>query len=126
MIFKKGGVIPRNIKFYFDQQEIEIVKKFTYLGIVFTSGGSMTTAQNTLSGQAQKAIFKLNKYLYKFTYISPKHTLDLFDKLISPILNYGSEIFGFSKDMSLERVHLQFYKRLLGVKKNYSERFYLW
>ena len=46
-----------------------------------------------LSGQALKAIFKL---LYHFTELSPKHVLELFDKLITPILCYGSEVWGFS------------------------------
>ena len=64
--------------------------------MVFTVGGSFSEAQNTLAGQAQKAIFQLNKYLYKFTILSPRHKLDLFDKLILPILNYGSEVWGFS------------------------------
>jgi len=44
--------------------------------------------------------------------------IDLFDKLISPILNYGSEVWGFVKGSSVERVYLQFLKRLLGVKRN--------
>ena len=48
MIFRKGSTIPRNIKFYYDDHELEIVKHFTYLGIVLTSGGSLATAQNTL------------------------------------------------------------------------------
>ena len=65
---------------------LEIVKRFKYLGVVFTVSGSFSEAQNTLAGQAQKAIFKLIKYLYKFTFISPKHKLDLFDKLVTPIL----------------------------------------
>ena len=69
-----------------------------------------------LSGQALKAIFKMNKYLYKFTDLSPKHTLELFDKLILPILSYSSEIWGFNKGTQVERIHLGFCKRLLGVK----------
>ena len=68
-----------------------------------------------LSGQALKAIFKL---LYHFTELSPKHVLELFDKLIKPILCYGSEVWGFSKPVQQERVHLQFCKKLLGVKKS--------
>ena len=73
MVFRKGGMLPRNMSFYYNGERLEIVKEFKYLGMVFTTGGSFAEAQNTLSGQAQKAIFKLNKYLYKFTYISPKH-----------------------------------------------------
>ena len=59
----------------------------------------------------------LNKYLYKFTFLKPSIILDLFDKLISPILNYGSEVWGFSKAPAIEAVHLNFCKKLLGVKQ---------
>ncbi len=38
-------------------------------------------------------------------------------KLISPILNYSAEIWGFFQANQIERVHLQFCKRLLGVKR---------
>ena len=60
----------------------------------------------------------MNKYLQKFTFLSPRHKLELFDKLITPILNYGCEVWGFIQADAVERVHLQFCKRLLGVKKN--------
>ena len=40
---------------------IEIVNVFSYLGIVFTAGGSFNQTQITLAGQSRKAIFKLNK-----------------------------------------------------------------
>ena len=109
--------LPRNLKFYNDELALEITKQFKYLGVVFTTGGSFAEAQNTVAGQLQKAIFKLNKYLQKFTFISPKHKLDLFDKLMSPILNYACEIWGFVQANSIERVHLQFCKKLLEVKK---------
>ena len=123
MIFRKGGILPRNLTFYYNGQQLEIVNKFRYLGVVFTVGGSFSEAQNTLVGQAQKAIFQLNKYLYKFTFLSPRHKLDLFDKLILPILNYGGEVWGFTQANVIERVHLQFCKRLLGVKKTTQNDF---
>ena len=65
----------------------------------------------------------MNRYLYKFTYHSPKHTLELFDKLKTPILNYGCEVWGFIQANAAERVHLQFCKRLLGVKKTTQNDF---
>ena len=114
LVFRKGGVLPRNISFNYDGTPLEIVKSFKYLGVVFTVVGSFSEAQNTLAGQAQKAIFKLNKYLYKFTFISPKHKLDLFDKLVTPILNYGCEVWGFPEAKAIERVHMQFCKTVLG------------
>ena len=123
MVFRKGGILPKDISFYYQGCQIEIVQSFKYLGVVFTVGGSFSEAQNTLAGQAQKAIFKLNKYLYKFTFISPKHKLELFDKLITPILNYASEIWGFKQANCIERIHLQYCKKLLGVKKTTQNDF---
>ena len=101
--------MPNNIVFNFDNVEIEIVKNFTYLGIAFSTEGSFSEAQSALSGHALKAIFQMNKYLQKFTSLSVQHRLDLFEKLITPILN-------FAQGACTERVHLQFCKRLLGVK----------
>ena len=38
--------------------------------------------------------------------IFASHALDLFDKLITPILNYGNEVWGFHKAPVIESVHL--------------------
>ena len=123
MVFRKGGILPRDLRFFYNNQEIEIVRSFSYLGIVFTPGGAFSNAQTTLAGQAQKAIYKLNSYLYKFADLTPKHILDLFDKLVTPILSYCSEVWGFCKADKIERVHLQFCKALLGVKQSTQNDF---
>lgn len=117
MVFRKGGTLPKDINFSYNGKTIEIVKKFVYLGITFTTGGSFAETHKTLTGQALKAIFKLNQYLYNFTDLSPKHIIELFDKLVRPILTYGGQVWGFSKPIQQERAHLQFCKKLLGVKK---------
>ena len=93
------------------------------MGVIFTPGGSFKDAQSTLSGQALKGIFKMNKYLFKFTGVSIKHKLELFDKLILPILNYGSEVWGFHRGDTIERIHTQFCKNVLGVKKSTQNDF---
>ena len=100
MIFRKGGR-NSNISFRYNNKTIDIVNRFNYLGVVFTSGGSFCDASNTLAGQALKAIFKLKKYLYKFTEIPVGNKLELFDKLITPILNYGGEVWGFFKALPI-------------------------
>ena len=117
MIFRKGGRLPENPNFYYKGQIVNMVNKFTYLGVVFTTGGSFSEAQKTIAGQALKAIFQMNKYLYTFSNLTVRHKIDLFDKLISPILNYGSEVWGFVQGSAIERVHMQYCKRLLSVKK---------
>ena len=71
LVFRKGGRLSSNLQFTYIGNNIEIVSKFCYLGIVFTSGGSSFETQKTLSGQALKAIFTLRKYLNSFTGLSP-------------------------------------------------------
>ena len=114
MIFRKGGRLPGYLHFYFNETELEIVSSFKYLGVVFTSGGSFNETDKLLSGQSLKAIFKLNQYINKFAGLSPEHILDLFDKLISPILNYAGEVWGFNKGLQVELFHLSFCKRTFG------------
>ena len=46
MIFRKGERIRNDFFFTYGDTKIEIVSKYTYLGIVFTSGGSYDVAQN--------------------------------------------------------------------------------
>jgi hypothetical protein len=42
--------------------------------------------------------------------------LKLFDSLVSSILLYASEVWGFENKESIENVHLQFYKNILKVR----------
>jgi hypothetical protein len=44
--------------------------------------------------------------------------LDMFDKIIKPILLYGCEIWGFSNLDIIERLHLKFCKYVLSVNKS--------
>ena len=92
------------------------MSKFTYLGIVFTTGGSFNTTFEMLAGQALKAIFKLRSNLLTFPGITIQHKLDVFDKLILPILNYGPEVWGLNDSTKLEGIHIHFCKHNLGVK----------
>ena len=123
VVVRKRGRLPANLQFVYKGKNIEIVSKFCYLGIVFTSGGSSFEMQKTLSGQALKAILTLRKYLNSFTVLSPGHILDLFDKLITPILNYGSEVWGFHSAKTIETTHISFCKRMLGIKQSTQNDF---
>ena len=40
MVFRKGGRLPNNLNFLYKDSQIEILNKFSYLGVLFTSGGS--------------------------------------------------------------------------------------
>ena len=44
--------------------------------------------------------------------------LQMFDAMISPILLYGCEVWGYSNNNTVESLFLQFHKIILNVKKS--------
>jgi len=55
MIFKKGGRLSNIISVKYGDQELKIINRIVYLGIVFTAGGSFADTLSTLAGQAFKS-----------------------------------------------------------------------
>ena len=68
-----------------------------------------------LSEQANKAMFSLLRKIRNLN-LPISLQIDLFDKMIKPILLYGSEIHGFGNIDILERVQLKFLKYILNLK----------
>lgn len=44
--------------------------------------------------------------------------LDLFEKVVMPVLLYGCEVWGYKNIEIIERIHLKFLKHILNFKKN--------
>ena len=57
-------------------------------------------------------VLKLGR-IYK---LKIKSQLDLFDKMVKPMLLYGCEVWGFGDNAIIERAHLKLYKLLLNSK----------
>ena len=119
VVFRKGEVLSQNETWTFDNNEIEIVNNFNYLGVVLSSGGSYVKATNTLAGKALKAINSLMA-ITKEKEVPIDIILSLFDSFVRPILNYGCEVWVLARADNLERVHRKFCKWLLNVKPSSS------
>ena len=102
-----NGRLPQNLSFSYDNLNIVIVKNFNYLGIIFTRTGNFSLTKKHLDDKALKAMYEVLKMgrMYK---LSIKCLLGLFDKMIKPILLYGCEVWGFSNNDILEKIHLKF------------------
>ena len=116
VVFKRDR-INQSERWMYGNEEITAVTKIRFLDLLFTSNGSFHQAQATLSGQANKAPFQLYWKLHPFSNLDVSTVLDLFDKFVSPVLNYDCKVWGFHTALDIERVHLHFCKRVLGVKR---------
>ena len=115
VVFRKGGILAQNERWTYDNQEIEIVSSFNFLGIDLSSGGSFIQATKTLADKGLKAMHCLLETI-KETKVPIKIMFHLFDSLVASVLSYGCEIWGFASAHCIERVHRKFCRQILNVK----------
>ena len=67
--------------------------------------------------QANKALYALYRKIRNLA-IPIDLQLKLFDSLITPILVYSSEVWGFENKQGIEKMHLQYCKRILNLRSS--------
>ena len=121
MVFRNGGNLRENEKWFYNGSELETVNEFNYLGMLFNYNGKFNLTQKQLADQGRKAMFALNAKLKNHTF-NIETQCSVFDIYVNSILSYASEVWGFHKGLDVERVHTNFCKNTLGVKKNTSNK----
>ena len=101
-----GMANNRSVIFIFGDSIVKQTNEYCYLGVMITACGSFSSAMKILYKKGLKAMFCLLNNVNKTRQLPVKILLDLFDKMISPVILYNCEIWGAS----------------LLRKKNYSER----
>ena len=91
MIFNESGKILKNYTFHVGGAKMELVQNFCYLGLDITASGSFHIAKSNLKDKGIKAMYPLIDTVIKFE-LKVEQSIDLFKRLISPMLLYGSEI----------------------------------
>ena len=74
-------------------------------------------ANRNLYEQAQKAMYGVIRKIRQFN-LPLECQLDLFDKIVVPVLLYGCEIWGFESLDIIERIHLKFLKYIFNLKSS--------
>ena len=116
MVFRKRGKLKDDERWYYNGTLLDVTDDFNYLGCIFHYTGTFASHVEHVVGKSLK---NLNFLLHKCRKIpvSLKTQCQLFDSFVGSTLCYGSEICGYSKSKEVERVHLKFLKRILGVKR---------
>ena len=93
------------------------MREYKYLGIYLSKSGSYLNCKKHVAEQANNAMFALMRKI-RVLNLPIEMQIDLFNKLIKPILLYDSEIWAFGNLDIIERVQLKFLKRILNLKKS--------
>ena len=114
---RKSPKNPANVyNFQIKEENVEVVDDYVYLGTTVTYNGKYKKAIDKQVTQARRALFGLKLKIEKFD-LPFDIMLDLFDKMILPILLYGSEIWGYEGIQQIEVFYRKFLKEVLRLNK---------
>ena len=125
MVFSRGTQKEKD-KFTINSKTLEAVREYKYLGIsINCKNCSFTPTLTDLHCKGTRAMYALFSIL-PIKLLSIKTLLKIFDACIVPIILYGSEVWApyIAHNYSqwntniIERFHLQFLKRILGVNRS--------
>ena len=105
------------LHFEINGKQLETVYEYKYLGIMFHRLNKFSSSKKSQMEQATKAVyFILQKG--RCNNLSVQCHLKLFDAMVLPILLYGCEVWGFEDLKCIEKVHIDFLRKLLPLKKS--------
>ena len=113
MVFRNGGTLKKCEKWTFQGTVVKPTTYYKYLGLVMSSRLSWSMAQKTLAAQASKVVGFILSVAQKVQVLPLDMHWHLFDKMVLPILLYGSEIWGSNVHKNIERVQYRYCKYIL-------------
>ena len=117
VVFRNAGRASNEETWSFDGKLIQVVDQFTYLGILLNFNGKFFTTQKQLASQGRKAMFALKSSVSNLS-LNHCSLLSLFDTYVCSILSYGCEVWCYHKGPDIEKIHLDFLRYVLGVRRN--------
>ena len=112
MVFRRGGRLAYRERWTYRNCPIEVVSKFKYLGVTFSTGHV-----KKVLGKASKVVFMMRRLMYGFGRLPLKFILHLFDVLVVPVVLYGSEIWGHYAKSDMDLIERKFYRMILGLPR---------
>ena len=133
MVFNTAGKFIKDT-FNLDNERLEPVQTFCYLGVDIKCSGTVKHALNVLDEKGNKALRPLLNVICRFK-LPVKTSIKLFDTYISPILLYNTENTSFLTDKEItkynnefifnnvsetktDKTHRKFLKCIMGVSKS--------
>jgi hypothetical protein len=117
MVFRKGGCTAADDNLQYEEDKVEIVNSFKYLGITLQTTGTFRLHIKDKALAAMKAMYDINN----LQHLSLKTAMRLFDTKILPVLTYGIHLIWeklTKKELAnIEGVKAKFLKTIMGISK---------
>ena len=115
VVFNLSGRLITDFSYIYQNEALEIVKVFTYLGLDFVPSGKTNTAVEKLKAKANVATVAVWEILLNSKLRTWSSRSRILDALCLSIILYGSQLWGFEHYEDIERFHLSLYKKLFLI-----------
>ena len=115
IIFSRGKT-KKFKSFKFGNNTINVVDDYVYLGTTFNYNGTFNKAKAKQALQAKKATFSLITKIKQLN-LTFETSIELFERLIIPVLLYGSEIWGYEDPKQLQIMINNVMRKFLKLHK---------
>ena len=115
MVFRNGGKPSCKEKWTYGGQQLEVVNKFKYLGVMLTPTLSMNSHIEDRVAASKTAIMSLWKPYLSQKKIMWNDKIKVFDAAVRSILTYGAQVWGFVNSDKVESVLRFFVKSVFGL-----------
>lgn len=115
LIFKKAGRQKSTRSLKYKGIALEVVKKYTYLGVTLCTSGTFNQTVEYFQNKARTAMGTLWKPFIGAKMEGWENKMKLFEAIVESTLLYGSNIWGLKHGDEIEKIHTRFLKLLLAL-----------
>jgi len=117
VIFRRGGRLRKQDRFFNEGKKLEIVTHFTYLGVPFSSSGKFFYATEHFKNKGLAAVGAVLGIIMRFKLFIVETLGKSFESIVESTTTYCCSIWGYASARELEKVQMSYYKRILGLTK---------
>lgn len=120
IIFQKGGHAHTNkySPFKYGEAEIEIVKQYTYLGVIFSNSATFLNNVNSVYSKSNRAVSATIALIRSLNPDSWPVINKLFESLVASVVMYGAQIWSLRYLDQIEKIQLSYFKKILLLPRN--------
>jgi len=108
MVFRRGGKLPKKLRFTWEDDNVEIVSEYVYLGVKFSSSGKFGRAKEVFFKKANTALQNLQCLIRKSRTKDVRVAHKLFVALVTSVLLYGAPVWGLLYVQEFDRFQTKF------------------
>ena len=115
MHVRKASKPQTEYAFKYDDMTLEIVPKYRYLGLIVHEHLDYNVTTNELLSSSSRSLGSLVSKYYAMDGMDYATYTKIFDSTVTPIIEYGSGVWGIKRYDSLERLQYRAMRTFLGV-----------